>query len=535
MAAPFIAPPLGSRAFSWLAARLPLGCCQASRLFLAVVFTINSYRTGHLLDGGTMDDSASADDAGRSIRAALLTLAQLAILPVVFGCAMSSKLAERQPLHKLGTPQVVAVIASREAPKTRLQVFARGEAEGALRGAASAAAPVAAVAGWAALFSLLAGPATLVVSPVLGVGVVGLVAAGTAVGAGAAVPSERAAAIEQLAADAIGELRLPERTAAAVASSATKFAELDAAVIDGASQADSGTDRALRARGFGVAIEFKLKEIGFEAVGARTMMSLFLTAEASLVDTATGKPVARRGLIYVSPPHAHELWTRDDGALTKAETERACNTLAERMVEDLLLGATAGPARPGTSSFSDICGLAPRSPALEWEDQGPAESNVQSVTPLLAWEKAPRPAWSPIYRAWDPGERPTDEETPWGRARPDDISYDLRIWSVVDGAPDALVYERLRLPQPQHRVEVSLDPGSTYFWSVRMRYVIDGRLQATRWSAAHAVEEDILHEHLKDALFYALADNGKLKRAICMACQCLDFTPASKYFRFRTP
>jgi hypothetical protein len=479
-----------------------------------------------------MADSASADHLGRSIRPALLMLARLAILPVLVGCATSSQLAEQHPLDRRGTPQAVAVIASPVAPETRMRAFAVGESEGASKGAAGGAAV------GASFVLLLVNPLAIVYFPAIvgaiaAAGMAAGAATGAAVGAELAVPAERAAAIERLATDAMGQLRLSERTAAAVASGATKFAELDATIIDGAVQADVGTDRGLRARGFGVAIEFKLKEIGFEAARADTVMSLYLTAEANLVDTTTGKPVARRGLVYVSPRHAHEFWTRDGGALTKAETERACNTLAERMVEDLLLGATAGPARPGTYTRRDVCGLAPSSPALAWGSRGPAESEVESVMPLLAWESEPAPAWSSDYHAWDPTEHPTDE-TPWSRAKPGDITYDLRIWSVVDGAPDALVYERLKLPQPQHRVEIALAPGSTYFWSVRMRYVVDGRMQATRWSAAADLEYP-LSPHLKKALSYARVDDGTVKPLACTACQCLDFTPAPNYFRFRTP
>lgn len=479
-----------------------------------------------------MGDSASADRAGRSIGPALSTLAQSVILPVLVGCASSSHLTEHHPLDRGGTPQAVAVIASPEAPRTRLQAFARGESEGASKGASGGAA-----AG-ASFVLLLINPLAIVYFPAIAgaavaAGMAGGAAAGAAAGAEAAVPVERAAAIEQLAADAIGQLRLPQRTATAIASSVTKFAELDAAVVDAALQADSGTDRALRARGFGVAINFKLMEIGFQAAGADTIMSLFLTAEAGLVDTTTGKPVARRGLVYVSPPHAYELWTRNGGELTKAETERAYNTLAERIVEDLLLGATADSARPGSYAPLDICGLAPRSPPIERKGGVLVESRVTSVTPTLAWERTPTEPWSTDYHAWNPSERQT-YETPWGRAEPGDIAYDLRIWRVADGAPDALVYERLKLPQPQHRVEVALEHGSTYFWSVRMRYVIDGRMHATRWSAAHDQFYPLIGP-LKDALFYARVDDGTVKREACFACQCLDFTPAPNYFRFITP
>ena len=499
-----------------------------------------------------MGDSASGNHTGKSAKRALSPLVQMAVLPAVISCASSSQLveyhplefhplaqlttlpavigrssssqlAERHPLDRHGAPKAVAVLASPEAPKTRVQPFARGLVESVATGA-----------GAAEIFGLVAlsGPATILYLPVFAAAgaAVGL-AAGAAARAEDVVPEERAAAIQRLAADALDKLQLLERTAAAVAGITKKFAELDAAVVENAMQGDSSAHAALRERGFGVAIEVKVKDVGFEAVGADTIMSLFLTAEATLVDTKTGRPVAQRGLVYVSPQHAHQLWTRDSGALTHAEIERAYNTLAERMVEDLLLGAAAGSARPGTAL--DICGLAPRSPAHQWTGPGLAAPTVESVTPMLAWETAPSGPWSSSYHAWNPNERPIDA-TPWGRGKQSDITYDLRIWSVADGAPDALIYERLKLPHPRHRVETALEPGSTYLWSVRMRYVVDGRVRATRWSAA-AEPEFRLGTHLGDALFYAVADNGSLKRAVCTACQCLDFTPAPNRFRFTTP
>ena len=373
-----------------------------------------------------------------------------------------------------------------------------------------------------------------------------------------AVPKEDTAIIERLAADAVRRLQLPELTAQDVSAGARRLAGLDAVVIEGDFAAEPNAYRALRERGFGAAIQLEVKEIGFSGSGADSIISLYVTAEARLVDTATGKPIAQRGLVYVSPQGGSPLWIRDDAALTRMEIERAYRTLAERIVEDLLLQADGG-TRPYQAprtvrAAADTCGLVPRTPKLQWEGGGHrarrlAESGVESVTPVLSWDEGPptepgaaqrKPHWSPD---WRPNEPPATLEssriTPVASGKEGDVSYDLRIWSVVDGAPGALAYERQRLREPQHRVETALEPSSTYFWSVRMRYSVDGRERVTRWSAAK-VPSAALPKPLLDALFYSRMDSGTLRLMPCTddmltPCSCLDFIPALNYYRFRTP
>jgi hypothetical protein len=155
-----------------------------------------------------------------------------------------------------------------------------------------------------------------------------------------------------------------------------------------------------------------------------------------------------------------------------------------------------------------------------------AESPVESVLPMLVWKA--RPA--------------ADEDSAVAlrsNEKVENAVYDLRIWKAMDEAPGTLVYERKDLPRPQHQVDAALDPGSTYFWSVRMRYRVDGRPRATLWGAAN-VPRFYLGKPLQDALFYSRAEGGALKRVPCTAadltpCGCLDFIPAANLFRFRTP
>jgi hypothetical protein len=76
-----------------------------------------------------------------------------------------------------------------------------------------------------------------------------------------------------------------------------------------------------------------------------------------------------------------------------------------------------------------------------------------------------------------------------------DVTYDLRIWDEsvevrnsvwTERWRSRIVYERRGLVAPQHTLEVPLAPGSRYYWSVRARFMVDGRSMATRWAGGRA-------------------------------------------------
>lgn len=493
----------------------------------------------------------------RRSRGWLIVLSALAIVSTLVSCAaieLKSTASEQHPLDNPAVPPVVAVIPSREPPKTELLTPLHGPEDAAKAGLGGAAAGALTVYMLAPL-ALLAGPAGVLALPALlgGGAAVGL-AAGAAAGVEQTVPPEEVAVIERAAEEAVSRLRLAELTAQVVASDIRRSAGLEATVVDANAAADAGRHRWLVDRGFGLAIELKVKQIGFTGSRADPRIALFMTAEARLLATATGRPAALRGLVYVSPQRAFRIWAKDGGALTSAEIERAYRTLAERIVEDLVLRANGEVERFGAlgveiPDVDEICGLVPRSPAIEWHRQFFARehlvaSRADSVTPLLVWEPT-------SYSGWEP-DQPTDERprakspspavlpnAPWANAKDGDSVYDVRIWSVVDDAPSTLVYERDGLLEPRHRLETPLEPKSTYFWSVRKRSLVDGRVRATRWSAAN-IPALLLSPSLRKSLFYFRRDDGNLKPAICPTpypkfCWWLDYIPAENYFRFATP
>jgi hypothetical protein len=123
-----------------------------------------------------------------------------------------------------------------------------------------------------------------------------------------------------------------------------------------------------------------------------------------------------------------------------------------------------------------VSGLRPAYPA-PW---GP---KVDSLVPTLRWESFPRPT--------DLG---VDAEG-WV-ARIQGVTYDLRIWRTVRGDfpsiyPGDLVYSRDGVPEPLHTVETPLAPDTSYLWSIRARFDLDGEMRVTEWSMLKFPNEGI--------------------------------------------
>jgi hypothetical protein len=272
----------------------------------------------------------------------------------------------------------------------------------------------------------------------------------------------------------------------------------------------------------------EITRFGYAARNGGKDIALFMTAEARLLDVTNGQPVALRGLAYMSPWHDADLWTKSNGALTRTELAHAARALAERIVEHVFLH-TPWLALADESLRTNVCGVLPIATPGATMYIGPGAQppvKVDSVTPRLAW--AERPAASPSVAAGPPAGMPSE-----------DLRYDLRVFEEFDWGPGDLVYEREGLAGSGHRIERELKPATMYFWTIRVRYTVDGEPRATRWSAT--ADPGTLDPLPPQVVYSSQLAQGAATPLRCALpqdftpCGCLDFIPNANWFRFRTP
>lgn len=461
-------------------------------------------------------------------------------LGILAGCATAPQQAVRSPLERPGAPRAVAVIPVRVSvpqPEGRIGAPVQGAPEITSVGAIGIGVS-AAVLAVMVLVNPLGVAVPLVSVPFHAANVM----AGALSGLAAVLPEDKALLVDGLNPEAFAELRLPEGFAKAVAAGVATFTPYRVAVLDEAAPKSLSSGPFLpeaQGRAFGAVIEARVTKAGFAATLGQDAKAMYVAAEARLIDTATGTTVARRGVFYLSSPHPVAVWARDDFALVGLERAKAQQTLAERIVDDFLLQAEVAPIGTARPQVPRECGIVPLRPRPEWSlrlfpdsvnsasgfpESYPLAVPVESRTPSLAWNFEPSPAH-------------LKPPLPWTGAA--DRRYDLRIWNEIDGAPGALVYERLGLVAAEHRVETELNSDATYYWSVRMRYSVAGRPRATRWSASNEPGAPRVPA-FRTELYTAHGDGDDAMTARCqpldlVPCACLDYIPGRNHYAFRTP
>ena len=107
-----------------------------------------------------------------------------------------------------------------------------------------------------------------------------------------------------------------------------------------------------------------------------------------------------------------------------------------------------------------LAGCSGRMVGLEPEPPGQPSTS----RPELRWEPIAADAFGPSFAV-------------------SDVCYDLRVY---EGR--ALVYSKDGLPEPRHRIEMTLTPGTDYTWTVRARFRIDGARRLTEWTQRDSSE-----------------------------------------------
>jgi len=136
-------------------------------------------------------------------------------------------------------------------------------------------------------------------------------------------------------------------------------------------------------------------------------------------------------------------------------------------------GAAVGGAVSGISGGIEggMRGMPPpdSSAIMDYTWKGIRFVQVDSLKPTLQWKSFPTAKDIKVDKTGDLN-------------RICEVTYDLNIWRAEDPPSKVIIYSRTQLENSSHKIESPLDPLTRYFWSVRVRFKLDGRDIETNWS-----------------------------------------------------
>jgi hypothetical protein len=116
-----------------------------------------------------------------------------------------------------------------------------------------------------------------------------------------------------------------------------------------------------------------------------------------------------------------------------------------------------------------VSGLKPEYPKKPTAVSGGfAFYEVDSLQPTFRWESFPRPQ-----------DLRNDKDGLVAQIH--NVIYDLKIWREEDYYSGKIAYRREGLPAPLHEIEEPLEPSTKYFWTIRARFEVGGRIRVTEW------------------------------------------------------
>lgn len=242
----------------------------------------------------------------------------------------------------------------------------------------------------------------------------------------------------------------------------------------------------LSAESVDAVLEVKLLRLALED-------SLEIVARVRIVVAPSGIVLSDSQYRFVSQPRRLEEWLANGAGALDEAIVRGLRRLAESAVdENFLLYYPSVPDLLITPPTDDIDEdvetkwgrdvphyvLSPVYPGLDSTLLSDAAIGfrsfveVDSVQPTLKWERFPRE-----YDLIDVDGKSHEI---------DDVRYELRVFDStkqdVIFVPSQQVYYVRDIQRPYHKIENALHDCSRYFWTVRARFRLDGRLRVTEWA-----------------------------------------------------
>ena len=302
---------------------------------------------------------------------------------------------------------------------------------------------------------------------------------GSVLGTTKAVPEEKAKVVHDTIRKSVADLKIQEAMAAHVANPCNMLTDYAFTVLDekGPGAFDKKPDyRSLHAAGIDTILEVSVRDMGFRGgEGKDPLISFFMDVRARLIRTRDNGEIQYPGeYSYTSIPRSVDEWAKDDARLLNQQLESCFETLADEIVDTafLELSPPAKSTMEKLSSWPDRYTITIVSPEVKWKhfpSTKPIMPKVESLQPKLVWETFP-----------------TDQQRQKDKAdelsKVSDTTYELKIWKVERDFPINLVYHRQNLNESSHKVEISLEPSTRYYWCVRARFKFGGRSGTTAWS-----------------------------------------------------
>jgi hypothetical protein len=391
------------------------------------------------------------------VRRALAVLVAVALA----GCA---SLAPQVPAAP-GAPALgrIAIVAGEQAPEIRFEGFARGRAGGAAIGGGVTFLNCVAIGASSTCAGPFCGAMAVLWLGVCGAAsVVGGVAGAVAAPSAESVRGAETAMRTALDSNTIQDSLRQQIELAARAQGAAPVVRADADTV----------------------VEASLVRAGTAGAGIDAPVELTMQAQVRVLRAATEEELYRSQFVHLGERVKLAQWAERDGERLLRGLERGYASLATHIAESLfllyplpeqkarsagLLAASFGLAPIEPKTRGQLTGDRVIGPRFEW-------TLVDTLQPTLRWEAFPRDA-----------ERTA---APADMARVENVTYDLVLARETNLAPTGEVYRRQGLPRPEHRLEVALQPGARYFWTVRARFTLDGATRVIGWGTTHHIARE---------------------------------------------
>lgn len=226
---------------------------------------------------------------------------------------------------------------------------------------------------------------------------------------------------------------------------------------------------------------------------------LILSAHVQLVRTSDEKVLDDRMVTdELGPALALNNWMANHAARFREEVVQASQRLAEAIVTEYFL-AYHFPEQviPEFSLEVHLSGLRAWHPQerKNFPANRQIDKDLQTQYPTVGF---PGELSFPIPNEFRILAQRIDSLQPtfrWELFPGTNVTYELKIWRSGRLGPEAVVYNRANIEQDYHKIEVTLEPSTLYYWSVRAHFLENGRDRITDWSrrsVKHALAMKIL-------------------------------------------